>query len=692
MQNNNRWAREGGVMDEIFVENVYRNPEGNAVLFDAILLEKVVAEPNITLLLNTAAIEVGKSGPDTIESVRAFNSQNSTIYDVHAPLFCDASGDGVVGFLSGAAFRMGAEKRDEFDEKFAPDAEYGELLGHSIYFYSKDVGRPVRFVPPSFALKDITQIPRYRQFNAGSSGPHLWWLEYGGRMDTVHDTEQIKWELWKVVYGVWDYIKNSGEFPQAETLTLEWVGLIPGKRESRRFEGPYLLRQQDIVEQRQHHDAVSFGGWSIDLHPADGVYSDRPGCNQWHARGVYAIPYRCMVSRNIPNLFLAGRIISASHVAFGSTRVMATCGDAAQAVGVAAALCVRDDLRPTDLADREHVGALQTELMRRGQYIPGLRLGDPDDLAQSGTITASSRFRLVALEPDGPLLPLAESWAQMLPVANGPAPKVSFVIDAAESTELRCELRTSDRPDNFTPDVVLAAKKVEVKPGENQHVAFDFDATIDQPRYVFVCLMQNEHVSVRCSDQRITGLLSVRHRATQSPDDDIGVETFEFWCPIRRPDGHNLAVAIDPPIDLFGPANVTNGLARPTCGPNAWLADLDDATPTLTLQWDRPKTIGRIELTFDTDRDHPLESVFFPHPERAMPFCVKRYRIRDADGRLLVERDDNHQTRNSVVLETPVTTDRLAIELLERHASVPAAVFEVRCYDEHHRDPRICGT
>jgi hypothetical protein len=160
MQNNNRWAREGGVIDELLVENTWRNPEGNPLIFDTILLEKVVEEPNIILLLNTAVLEVHKVDADTIAAVRAYCSQNSTEVVITAPLFCDASGDGIVAFLAGAAFRMGAESREAFGEKFAPGAAYGELLGHSIYFYSKDVGRPVRFIPPRFALKDITQVPR----------------------------------------------------------------------------------------------------------------------------------------------------------------------------------------------------------------------------------------------------------------------------------------------------------------------------------------------------------------------------------------------------------------------------------------------------------------------------------------------------------------------------------------------------
>ena len=319
MGNNNRWAREGGVIDEILVENMFRNPEGNPLIFDTILLEWVANESNITLLLNTAVHDLEKSHADTISSVRAFCSQNSTAYEITAPLFVDASGDGIVGFLAGAAFRIGSESRAEFGEKFAPEQASNELLGHTIYFYSRDTGRPVKFIPPSFALKDITKIPRWRDIKFNDTGCRLWWLEWGGNLDTIHDSEKIKWELWRVAYGVWHHIKNSGQFPDAETLTLEWVGTIPGKRESRRFEGDYIIQQQDLIEQRRHDDAVSFGGWAIDLHPSDGVYSPESPCQQWHSKGVFQIPYRTMYSRNITNLFLAGRIISATHIAFGST-------------------------------------------------------------------------------------------------------------------------------------------------------------------------------------------------------------------------------------------------------------------------------------------------------------------------------------------------------------------------------------
>jgi hypothetical protein len=605
-------------------------------------------------------------------------------------LFVDASGDGIVGFLGGAAFRMGAETEHEFGEKMAPAQEYGELLGHSLYFYSKDVGQEVKFTPPSFALRDITRIPRFRSFNAQEHGCRLWWIEYGGRLDTVHATETIKWELWKVVYGVWDYIKNSGNFPEAATLTLEWVGHIPGKRESRRFEGDYMLTQRDVIEQRLHPDAVAHGGWALDLHPADGVYSEKPGCNQWHSRGVYQIPYRCLYSRNIDNLFLAGRIISVSHVAFGSTRVQATLAAAAQAVGAAAAQCLRQGRLPRDLAAEQlPMRQLQASLQRLGQHIPEVAARDPHDLAQAARVQASSEFELAELPADGPPVALDQAWGQLLPVRPGRMPRLTFTADVRAATSLQVELRTSDRTTNHTPDVLLAQTSVALEAGRQVAFSVDFDVLIDTVRYVFVCFRPNPHVELRTSTRRVTGVLAAAQKWNKAVSNygkqeapagvELGIEEFEFWTPARRPQGLNLALVCDPPLREFGAANVLNGVARPTDGPNAWVAAPGDRQPALTLQWETPQAIGAVELSFDTDFDHPMESVLMTHPERAMPFCVKALRV-CADGREVARLEDNHQTRRRIVLGEPVRAASITVEVLATWSDAPAAICEVRCY------------
>lgn len=689
MGNNNRWAREGGVIDEILVENMYRNPEGNPVIFDTVVLDKVVQEPNIILLLNTVVHEVEKSGTDRdmISSVNAFCSQNSTAYRLTGPLFCDASGDGVVGFLAGAAFRMGAESKEEFGEKFAPSAEYGELLGHSIYFYTKDAGKPVNFVAPSYALDDITKIPRFRKFNTKEHGCQLWWIEYGGRLDTVHDTETIKWELWKVVYGVWNYIKNSGNFPEAANLTLEWVGTIPGKRESRRFEGDYILRQQDIVEQRMHPDAVSFGGWSVDLHPADGVFSEKPGCNQWHSKGIFSIPYRCYYSRNVKNLFLAGRIISVSHVAFGSTRVMGTSAYGAQAVGMAAVLCKKHNVLPAKLLQKELMNELQQDLARSGQYIPEITFRDERNLVSSAKLEASSELVLTELKEGMLLKKLDPAVAQLIPLQEGSVPHFTVHAHCSTETILTVALCVSVKKGNFTPDLTLEEKTIKIIPGRNC-ISLVFDSKMTDTAYAFVVFRKNPDVQLHFSTQRITGLLSVFNHINpavsnygkQTPPEHIGMDTFEFWCPQRRPSGQNVAIKFNPPLTCFGVENIRNGVARPTTQPNAWVADLKDRAPTLSMSWKETKSVREVVLKFDTDYDHPMETVLMGHPENVMPFCVRNYSILNDKDEVVYQKTGNYQTVNKIVFENPVSTRRLSVKVDHPSEGTPAAIFEILCY------------
>ncbi|MCF2493855.1 FAD-dependent oxidoreductase [Dyadobacter chenhuakuii] len=687
MGNNNRWAREGGVIDEIMLENIYRNPDGNPLIFDTVLLEKVIEETNITLLLNTAVYDLDKNTEtETITAVHAFCSQNSTKYTVTAPLFCDASGDGIVGFLAGAAFRMGAESMDEFGEKFAPDKAYGELLGHSMYFYSKDIGRPVKFIPPSYALQDITEIPRYKTFNPKDFGCRLWWLEYGGRLDTVHDTEKIKWELWKVVYGAWNYIKNSGAFPESENMTLEWVGTIPGKRESRRFEGDYLLKQQDIVEQTAFPDTVGFGGWSLDLHPADGVYSDQSGCNQWHSKGVYSIPYRCFYSKNINNLFIAGRIISATHVAFASTRVMATSAMGGQAVAVAAALAKKYNCPPREVGE-QHLKELQLELWRAGQYLPQTDIADSENLVEKAIeISASSSLKLKDLPGSDHWAVIEHSVAQMLPV-QGKMPSVTVWVETLADTELVVELRKSSKAFNHTPDVTLETKSFELNVGKHE-IQLDWSAVFEDAGYAFVSFIKNPNIKIQYSEKRVTGLLTVFNATNpavsnygkQEPMEDIGVDTFEFWCPQRRPEGRNLAFSLTEPIALFEPENLRNIHNRPIASPNAWVADFNDAEPVVTIRWEAPVNIQKIDICFDTDFDHPMENVIYVHPETVMPFCATDIEICNDQDEIVGKIHDNHLSHRTISFNKPIQTQFLKIKVTNPNPQTPVSLFQIRCY------------
>ncbi|UZJ44533.1 FAD-dependent oxidoreductase [Marinimicrobium sp. C6131] len=682
MGNNNRWSREGGIIDELLLENLYRNPEGNTVIFDTVLLDKVRSESNITLLLNTAVYNTLKDSARHITSVQAFCSQNSITYDVHGHYFCDASGDGLVAFQAGAAFRIGAESREEFDEKLAPEKADTELLGHSIYFYSKDVGRPVNFEPPSFASIDKVTLDRIKRIRRDDIGPRLWWLEYGGNCNTIEETEEIKWELWKIVYGVWDYIKNSGNFHGVENLTLEWVGTIPGKRESRRFEGLYMMTQKDIVEQSHFPDAVSYGGWSIDHHPGDGVYSNKAPCRQFHSKGVYQIPLRCMISKDIDNLFFAGRIISASHIAFGSTRVMCTCAHGGQAVGQAVALCVDNGLQPKELLKATNLELLHSRLNEMGHYIPGVPYVQDDNLASSARLEASSELVLEEIPKGSSWVSLGVSAAQWLPMNGGTVYAVRSYIRSTGENRLKVQLRVSSKRENFTPDVVLEEADVVVEPGE-QEILIKFSKAVPEDQYGLICFLGNEKLEVACSDYRITGLVSVfngkneavSNTGVQVAGPDSGIDEFEFWIPERRPDGRNLALSMYPPVSDFSVRNLISDYTRPFLRSNAWVAALDDDEPEVILRWDEAQLISRVTIYFDTDLDHALESSLYHHPERTMPFCVSDYEIYSDDDCLLRTVSNNYLSRNEIVLDEPVRTSTLCLRLKRKNNKVPVSIF-----------------
>ena len=352
---------------------------------------------------------------------------------------------------------------------------------------------------------------------------------------------------------------------------------------------------------------------------------------------------------------------------------------------------------------------LQRELLRIGQYIPGAALQDESDLARTAEISATSELKLSSFTPSGETMPLDASWAMMLPVQPGAMPAVEFLLDVAAPTTLRAELRVSSQPDNHTPDVTLATQEIKLKAGTSIKLPLKFDAAIDAPRYAFVCLMANPDVSVHLSDQRVTGVLAVTQKFNravaksprQEPPPGSGIDSFEFWIPLRRPAGKNLALKIDPPLEVFSVRNLTNGFARPTNQPNAWVADFSHEQPVLHLAWDKPQTIRRIELSFDSDFDHPMESVLMGHPERVMPFCVREVTVAipakvlvlaghtNGNGsnssdteRLIFQITENHQSRQVIQLQTPVTTEALELRLVAPGANVPAALFEVRCFSD----------
>ncbi|MDZ4199864.1 MAG: FAD-dependent oxidoreductase, partial [Kiritimatiellia bacterium] len=332
--------RETGILEEILLENHYRNPQTNYSIWDGLLYGKALVQPRLELALNCSVNDCRMDG-NRIVSVTGWQLTTETRLTVEAGLFVDASGDGILAPLSGAEFRLGREARAEFDESIAPVEGDRKTMGMSCLFQAREYATPQTFISPDWAYR-FTKPEDLNGRGCHLRKTNFWWMEVGGEQDTIHDTERLRDELVKIAYGVWDYIKNHA--PDREEFShwaLDWMGYLPGKRESRRYVGDHVLRQSDIEAGGRFDDRVCYGGWSMDDHFPAGFYHPEQGTIFHPAPSPYGIPYRSLYSRNIANLFCVGRCHSATHVAMSSTRVMATTSGMGQAAGTAAALAIR---------------------------------------------------------------------------------------------------------------------------------------------------------------------------------------------------------------------------------------------------------------------------------------------------------------------------------------------------------------
>ena len=361
--------RETGILQEIELENIYRNPTMNYSVWDTVLYQMILQEKNIKLLLNCSCLGCQMEGA-AIASVTGWQLNSYTFHTVRAGIFMDCSGDSILAELSGAAYRVGRESRDEFGEYAAPEKADRCTMGSSCLIEARKTDHVCTFTPPEWAYTYPDDESMYlKNHDIIGTGVNFWWIELGGEMDTLHDAQTINEELIKTAYGVWDHIKNHGDHGM-ENWELEWIGFLPGKRESRRYEGPYILKQQDLEEGHTFPDAVAFGGWTMDNHNPKGFKYMGYSSHHIKPQVPYQIPFRSLYSRNIPNLMFAGRNISATHMAMSSTRVMATCAVIGQAAGTGAALAIAEKCTPADVAEL-HMEKLQRQLLEDGCFIPG---------------------------------------------------------------------------------------------------------------------------------------------------------------------------------------------------------------------------------------------------------------------------------------------------------------------------------
>ena len=364
--------RETGLLEEILLENLYRNPEKNYSIWDSILYEKVRFEKNITLLLNCSCMDA-EVAQGRIVSVTGWQMTTQRFHKVEAPLFADCAGESILAPLTGAPFRHGREARDEFDESIAPEKADRCTMGLTCLMQAVETDVPCTYIAPSWAEKIDAEKLKGREPNLEDPMENFWYLELGGTRDTIGDTEEIRDELLALTYGMWDHLKNDpAQREKNQNWHLDWVGMLPGKRESRRYVGAYTMTQKDVRAGGIFQDEIAYGGWSMDDHHPAGFRTDEPPTIYHAAPSPYGIPFGCLYSKDVPNLMFAGRNISMTHAAMSSTRVMATCALLGQAVGTAAALAVERKCLPCDIAAHD-MECLQDTLMDDDCFLPHLK-------------------------------------------------------------------------------------------------------------------------------------------------------------------------------------------------------------------------------------------------------------------------------------------------------------------------------
>ena len=398
---------EGGILHELMLKNKRVNTNYNFSTWDAVLFDTAKQQEHLTVYLNTT-MHGATAEHGTVKSIECYQLTTERRLLLSADIFADCTGNGTLSAFVGASFRTGSEGKAEFGEPHAPDEPNNYRMGNTLLFKAADTGHPVSFIPPVDAMHFTEEQLRFRK-HSSAVPPELaagltdseyrtlydgfcqdygyWWIELPGEGDDIiEEYEDIRDNLVRAVYGVWDHIKNGGDHG-AENFELVWVGMLPGVRESRRIECDYMLTEVDIMSNRRFDDAVAYGGWHVDNHAPGGLLAfDRAASDVFPFEGSYDIPYRSYLVKDFTNLYVGGRCMGASKLAMASSRVMGTCAIGGQAIGTAAAQCVKRGcaIREVDIT------ALQQQLLRDDCYLPNVENIDTKNFAWIGYATASS--------------------------------------------------------------------------------------------------------------------------------------------------------------------------------------------------------------------------------------------------------------------------------------------------------------
>ncbi len=690
----NPYATETGILQEIREEACWAEAFTHTIgyttgynisrRFEAVV-QQFLEDAGVTVLKRHYAREPVMDG-DRIaaviaEDMAAFETVQIDVRDC----VVEASGDGEVAVQAGADYDMGSEARDEFGERSAPPERTDEVQGTSLVAIAHKLDREVPFVPPP-GTEELTprvwmgSLSSYLNHHGGwLAGKELMFLyitETGGRRDTVKDDAEIYEDLLKQLWAEWNHIKNGPHAEEAANWDLLWVSPKAGKRESRRLLGDHVLTQEDVERGRRFPDDIAYGGHDLDDHKP---LRDGSNIVAISIPPMYGVPYRCCYSRNIDNLLLAGRLISATHIAHSSSRIMATGAAIGQAVGTAAWLCHEDACTPRKVYE-QHMGRLQEMLLADDATLLARPSVAEDDLARQATVSATSELQFNDHEPAQFVPLIADAgvvlwdWPEVLDDlelylrnAGGQDEKLALRVDRATDDrrwKTRDEYHQFGRNDLRDKAFERVGERTCTVPAGHEgwlQVTLDGleigakDAASEDDR-LLISVAQNPELEWAVTEDGSPIAEMVEHSHSS---------------PRWRQVGEMVALRLHPAPMVGEATNAVNDFTRrfSTAPTNMWMSDPGCGMPQeLQLQWGQPQTISRVELIFDTlyeDRhDNPWEA-----HTRAAAMCVRDYDVIALHGErtLSIARVcDNYKRRREHRFE-PVAVTELRIRVLRAH-------------------------
>lgn len=620
----------------------------------------------------------------------------------------DASGDGHIAAEAGAEYAVAPEAKSVYGERSASDPAPAMIQGTSLTALVCKTDHMVRFIPPDNtppyvprvwdgSLADFYngQLPeKAARFDGDApvgTMRFLYVTEAGGDRDTIADAAAINAELTGQMWSYWNHIKNSPGCETNRNWDMLWISPKAGRRQSRRFYGDHVLTQTEVEAGAVHEDDIAYGGHNLDDHLTDGRECD---IRSYSVPPMYGIPYRCCYSRNIENLLVGGRLISASHIAHSSSRIMRTGAALGQGLGVAAELCRRHNCTPRAVY-RERLTELRLELLRLDGSVPPVKLEDPDDLAPAATVSATAELRFNDQEPGYPIPFLVPAgavlfdWPERLekvavhffnPSSKAVSGRIKVLRYAPERLwALNHEFHDHGRT---LPDAglfrELAVREFTVPAGFSGWREIVFTSPVDCGRKNQFFEGDRRLIALEADDTRLCWNMAKRRNETAVA---AAYESHRnAWLPFEA----TPALRLFPEVPYGEAVNVVNGFNRRfgSAPGNMWRADFTGEPLTLRLHWKQPRKMSRVVLYFDDlepgPDDNPCRS-----GEQYSEKLVADYSVTVAapEGRREVAAATGNRRRRMEHRFPEVETDTLEIRILKVRGCGQARLYQVNVYN-----------